>query len=132
MEKFHLTELLSQVNGLDGDMIDAALISGGQLQRLNIIRQLLRLKKLGEQCQICVLDEITSSLDPETAELVENYFINDIKQTKVIITHHKSLMQKCDIILVMNHKGELEEKGKYIDLISNKSSYLNKLIYELS
>lgn len=132
MEKFHLTELLSQVNGLDGDMIDAALISGGQLQRLNIIRQLLRLKKLGEQCQICVLDEITSSLDPETAELVENYFINEIKQTKVIITHHKSLMQKCDIILVMNHKGELEEKGKYIDLISNKSSYLNKLIYELS
>ena len=132
IEQFHLTKLLNQLNGLDGDMVDESLISGGQLQRLNIIRQLLRLKDLGEQCHVCVLDEITSSLDAETTELVEDYFINNIQQTKIIITHHKSLMKKCDRILVMNHKGGLEEEGRYTDLLNNKRSYLNKLLYEFN
>lgn len=132
IEKFHLSELLDQLNGLDGGMIDETLISGGQLQRLNIIRQLLRVKSLGEECQVCVLDEITSSLDAETTNLIEDYFIKGIQQTKIIITHHKSLMAKCDRVLVMNHKGELQEQGQYNKIISDKSSYLNKLLYELN
>ncbi|CAI8496089.1 unnamed protein product [Hanseniaspora opuntiae] len=132
IEKFHLSELLDQLNGLDGGMVDETLISGGQLQRLNIIRQLLRLKSLGEECQLCVLDEITSSLDAETTDLIEDYFIKDIEQTKIIITHHKSLMSKCDRILVINHKGELQEQGQYNQLINDRSSYLNKLLYDLN
>lgn len=131
IEKFHLNTLLDQLNGLDGGMVDETLISGGQLQRLNIIRQLLRLKSLGGECQLCVLDEITSSLDAETTALIEDYFIKEIEQTKIIITHHKSLMAKCDRILVINHKGELQEQGQYTKLSGDTKSYLNKLLYDL-
>ena len=130
IDYFHLGSLLKQLNGLDDGFVDIGLVSGGQLQRINIIRQILRLKGLEERCQIAVMDEITSSLDPETGSLTEDYIIKNIFKTKLLITHHKSLMMKCDKLLVFNQFGELKEFDNFTNLANNKDSYFNKLISE--
>ncbi|XBW35787.1 hypothetical protein QEN19_001359 [Hanseniaspora menglaensis] len=126
--RFQLNDLYNELGGLDHGLIDSGLISGGQLQRINLVRQFLRLKSLKEKCQIAVFDEITSSLDPEISLIVENYVFQEVSQTKLLITHHMSIMKKCDKLLVFDQFGVLKEFDSFSKLTKIPNSYLNKLI----
>ena len=58
------------------------MLSGGQKQRLSIARSLLRDKK------ILLLDEVTSSLDQETAISIEKLLLSDEEVSVIMITHN--------------------------------------------
>lgn len=126
---FQLDSLLNDLKGLYGDMVDSTLISGGQLQRLNIIRQLLRLNDLSNKCKIVVFDEIAASLDPHTSCLIEDYIFNKFSdKTKLLITHNTSLMIRCETLLVFNQCGQIKEAGNFNTLMNKENSYLKALL----
>uniref|UniRef100_UPI0006D2748F ATP-binding cassette domain-containing protein n=1 Tax=Clostridium sp. NkU-1 TaxID=1095009 RepID=UPI0006D2748F len=82
-------------------------LSGGQKQRISIARAILK------DAPIILLDEATSSIDPENEALIQqaiNHLIKD--KTLVIIAHNLSAVQTADQILVLNH-GQLAESGKH-------------------
>jgi ATP-binding cassette subfamily B (MDR/TAP) protein 1 len=86
---------------------NAALISAGQAQRLQIARAMAR------PSQILVFDESTSALDPANEAAV----LQSIRNTKadritIMITHKLSIMRMCDRILVLQG-GEVKESGTY-------------------
>ncbi len=96
---------------------DATNISGGQKQLLSLARALLT------TAEIILLDEVTSSLDPNTTDKIIN-LLEDLKtdHTLIIITHNKDLMKAADNLIVLN-KGKIECIGKHKDLIKNNEIY---------
>ncbi|WP_349944516.1 ABC transporter ATP-binding protein [Lacrimispora sp. BS-2] len=92
-------------------------LSGGQKQRISIARAILK------DAPIILLDEATSSIDPENEALIQqaiNHLIKD--KTLVIIAHNLSAVQTADQILVLNH-GQLAESGKHDTLRLNHGLY---------
>ncbi|MBC5624049.1 ABC transporter ATP-binding protein [Clostridium sp. NSJ-49] len=82
-------------------------ISEGQSQRLSIARAFLR------QRPILILDEATSSLDPETEiKVLRSISSLPNRATCIIITHRPSALNICDRILKLNNKS-LTEIDKY-------------------
>lgn len=96
---------------------DATNISGGQKQLLSLARALLTTS------EIILLDEVTSSLDPNTTNKIIT-LLNDLKtdHTLMVITHNKDLMRAADKLIVLN-KGKIECIGKHEDLIKNNEIY---------
>ena len=96
-------------------------LSGCQKQRISIARAVLR------NPPIMILDEATSSLDSESEKLVQEALEKLMKnRTSLVIAHRLSTIQKADVILVVKD-GEIIEKGKHVELISNNGVY-SKLI----
>ena len=69
-------------------------LSEGQAQRIAIARGLLR------PGSILLLDEISSSLDPET-ELYRRLFIAFPQKTMIFITHRPTVTTLCDSVLTL-------------------------------
>ena len=103
---------------------DATNISGGQKQLLSLARALLTTS------EIILLDEVTSSLDPNTTNKIIN-LLDDLKSdhTLIIITHNKDLMKVADKLIVLNN-GKIECIGKHDELIKNNDIYkkLNSIV----
>ncbi|KAF8990854.1 P-loop containing nucleoside triphosphate hydrolase protein [Cyathus striatus] len=96
---------------------NASLISGGQAQRLQIARALAR------PSRILVLDECTSSLDPENqAAVMETIRQAKVGRTTLMITHKLQVMLMCDRIIVV-HDGEVAEQGTYEELMHRKGVF---------
>lgn len=74
-------------------------LSGGEIQKLSLIRALLHDKK------IYILDEPTSSMDLESeiefCSIVKEYLIN---KTVLIITHRQEILSVCDNIIQLNYE----------------------------
>ena len=92
-------------------------LSGGQRQRLAIARTIL------SNPQMLVMDEATSALDYDT----ERQLCLNLQQwakgrTVFFITHRLSTIRNSELILVM-HKGRLEEQGSHQDLMSSNGRY---------
>jgi ABC-type transport system involved in cytochrome bd biosynthesis fused ATPase/permease subunit len=85
---------------------DGLFLSGGQLQRIGIARALYN------DSEIIIMDEPTSSVDPETAKLLMNkiYEISE-RKTLIIISHQINILSKCDLLY--------EIKNQKINLVSN-------------
>lgn len=96
---------------------DATNISGGQKQLLSLARALLT------SSEIILLDEVTSSLDPNTTDKIIN-LLDDLKtdHTIIVITHNKDLMRRADKLIVLNN-GKVECIGNNDDLIKNNKIY---------
>lgn len=92
-------------------------ISGGQKQLLSLARALLTTS------EIILLDEVTSSLDPNTTNKIIN-LLDDLKtdHTLIIITHNKELMKAADNLIVLKN-GKVEGIGNHKDLIKNSETY---------
>lgn len=94
----HIDEFIEALPlGYDTKLGDnAALISGGQAQRLQMARALMRPREL------LILDECTSALDPANQRLVMDTVMR-VKEgrTTVVITHKLAVMEQCDRLLVM-------------------------------
>jgi len=92
-------------------------ISGGQQQRLNIARAVLK------NPPIMILDEATSNLDTESERAVQDALENMMKnRTSIVIAHRLSTIQNADEIIVMQ-KGEISEQGKHDELIAKNGVY---------
>ncbi len=92
---------------------DATNISGGQKGLLSLARALLTTS------EIILLDEVTSSLDPNTTKKIIN-LLNDLKtdHTLIVITHNKDLMKTADKLIVLNN-GKIVGQGSHEELIRN-------------
>ncbi|MEE8219538.1 MAG: ABC transporter ATP-binding protein [bacterium] len=80
---------------------------------------------------ILVLDEATSSVDPETESLIQEALHVLLEgRTAIVIAHRLSTIQGADRILVL-HKGRLREEGTHQELLARKGLYhtLYKLQY---
>ena len=92
--------------------------SGGQLQRICIARTLAHLKP------ILLCDEITASLDNQTAIEIEKQILKLEKETVLYVTHKlfDETLKSFDCILVMKH-GQLVECGCYEELMKKKERF---------
>lgn len=92
-------------------------ISGGQKQLISLARTLL------SKSEILLFDEITSSLDPDTASHIDTV-LKDLKKdhTIVMITHKPELMKKSDRIIVL-HEGKIVGDGKHKELLETNEHY---------
>ncbi|KAF7291498.1 p-loop containing nucleoside triphosphate hydrolase protein [Mycena kentingensis (nom. inval.)] len=101
---------------------NAALISGGQAQRLQIARALVRPSK------ILILDECTSALDDTNqAAIMETIQRAKAGRTTVMITHKVPVMKMCDRVLVV-HEGRIVEDGRFGDLTRRRGGVFASLI----
>lgn len=92
-------------------------ISTGQRQLLAFARV------LAHNPAILVLDEATSSIDPETEALIQDAIGKLMEsRTSIVIAHRLSTVQHADRIAVMHH-GEIREIGTHQELLAQRGLY---------
>ncbi len=81
-------------------------ISGGQRQRIALARALYK------DFELLVMDEATAALDMET-EMAVIDSIRQIKEDKtlIMVTHHMSLANECDVIYRIENRKIVQVKG---------------------
>lgn len=92
-------------------------LSGGEKQRISIARALLK------NAPIILLDEATSSVDPENEyEILAAIEELSKGHTVISIAHRLSTVRKADQILVID-EGRLVQEGKHDELINQEGIY---------
>lgn len=92
-------------------------LSGGQRQRLAIARALLT------SPEILILDEATSSLDPESEQIVRENLSRIAKnRTVIIVSHRLSMLKDADSIIVLQH-GKVVGHGPHQQLLHHCPLY---------
>ncbi len=100
-----------------------ATLSVGQKQLLSFARA------LAHDPRILVLDEATSSVDPETEHLLREGMRRLIEnRTSLVIAHRLSTIQNASKIVVM-HKGRVREVGTHQELLDQRGIYFK--LYQL-
>ena len=101
-----------------------ATLSMGQRQLISFVRALVF------DPDILILDEATSSIDPETESVIQ-FAIETLiaKRTSIIIAHRLSTIRHADNILVLE-KGEIKEFGPHEDLLKMEEGHYREL-YEM-
>jgi ATP-binding cassette, subfamily B, multidrug efflux pump len=91
--------------------------SSGQRQLLSFARA------LAHDPAILVLDEATSSVDPETEAAIQDALDHLlVGRTAIVIAHRLSTIERADRILVLHH-GELREIGTHRELLDRGGIY---------
>lgn len=92
-------------------------LSGGEKQRITIARAILK------NAPIIVLDEATSSTDPENEDKIQEAINELIKgKTLIVIAHRLSTISEANEIIVVDD-GEISMSGKHEELIENSEIY---------
>jgi ATP-binding cassette, subfamily B, multidrug efflux pump len=111
--------------GYDYEVMErGATLSMGQRQLISFVRALVF------DPDILILDEATSSIDPETESVIQ-YAIETLiaKRTSIIIAHRLSTIQHADKIMVLS-KGKVEELGGHEELLKIEDGRYRNL-YEM-
>lgn len=122
LDKFELSDVVNEYsNGLDTSLgkvkKDSVDYSGGQWQKLAIIRALLGEKK------VQILDEPTAALDPKMESEVYELFqeMTDDRMT-ILISHRLGFAKKVDHIIVFSN-GTVLEQGDFVNLMNKQGLF---------
>ena len=103
--------------GYDTYLDDSVTLSVGQKQLLTIARALLK------DAPLLILDEVTSSVDTRTEELIQKAMDKLMEgRTSFVIAHRLSTIRNADLILVMKD-GNIIEQGNHDELMAADGFY---------
>lgn len=104
--------------GLDSKVGDRGTgLSQGERQRILIARAILK------DAPILILDEATSSLDPESESLIQDALNEMMKgRTTLVVAHRLSTIVNADTIAVLD-QGQIIEVGSHQELLSKQGRY---------
>jgi ATP-binding cassette subfamily B protein len=92
-------------------------LSGGEWQKVALARAFMR------DAQLLILDEPTSSLDPQAEYEVFTHFRELTRgRSAIFISHRFSTVRLANRILVLEH-GEILEEGSHSDLLAQAGRY---------
>jgi ATP-binding cassette subfamily B protein len=92
-------------------------LSAGQRQLISFARALLH------EPRILILDEATSSVDPETEYRIRKALKSLISgRTSIVIAHRLSTVRSADRIIVL-HRGSVKEEGTHEELLEKRGVY---------
>ncbi|KAH8929539.1 hypothetical protein BT69DRAFT_1307047 [Atractiella rhizophila] len=126
LEQARLKEHVQSMNGqLDATVNEGGSnLSAGQRQLLCLTRALLRSSK------VLVLDEATSSVDPQSDAAIQNVIRKEFADcTILVIAHRLNTIMDCDRILVMS-AGKVAEFDSPANLLQKKDSIFYSLAVE--
>lgn len=96
-------------------------LSGGERQRISIARAILK------NAPVVILDEATSSVDPENEhELLKAIEELSKGKTLISIAHRMTTVRKADQIIVLSD-GKIVQRGTHKELIAQEGIYRNFL-----
>lgn len=94
-------------------------ISGGQQQRLSIARGFIK------NPDYLLLDEVTSNLDSESEQKIQDSLTKLMNnKTTIIIAHRLSTIKKANQIIFIDN-GKITGKGTHLDLMKHHTKYKN-------
>lgn len=97
---------------------EAAMLSGGQWQRIALARNFYR------RAPIIILDEPTSAIDAIAESKIFKRLLSHRKdQTIITISHRLTTVQKADMIIVLKD-GEIAEMGTHAELVTRQGEYM--------
>ncbi|MFC1579742.1 ATP-binding cassette domain-containing protein [Thermodesulfobacteriota bacterium] len=87
-------------------------LSAGERQLISFARA------LAHSPRVLILDEATSSVDPETEGLIQEAILKmSRRRTTLVVAHRLATVQRADRILVMHH-GRIREQGTHDELMA--------------
>ncbi len=93
-------------------------LSGGQWQRVALARAFLR-----EDCDLMILDEPSSGLDPEAEhDIHQRMRRHRANRTSLLISHRLDAVRKADAIAVLDD-GVITESGRHEALMAAEGAY---------
>lgn len=109
--------ILKLTDGYDTELGQGrGLLSKSERQRIAIARALVR------RPQVLILDEMTSCLDAESENKVQQSLAGCPSQTVLVIAHRLKTIERADQIVVIK-AGGVQERGTHQELMDKKGSY---------
>lgn len=94
-------------------------LSGGQKQRLALARALL----FAQEKNIILLDESTSSVDPETEVKIYKSIFDNFKNKTIVASIHKINLLKYFDRIIMFKDGKIVDSGTFEELLKNNDKF---------
>ncbi|KAK0145804.1 Antigen peptide transporter 2 [Merluccius polli] len=91
-------------------------LSKSEKQRVAIARALVR------HPRVLILDEVTSSLDTDSKNKVQQAFSSGLAPTMLVIAHKLETIENADRIVVID-QGRVQEQGSHQELMEAKGKY---------